>query len=92
MTDDERLARVLGMGDADETRARLEAAYASSESAGELADAIVRHSWGHPEDNDLLWYVDDLFSKRAEQVAANGQPAPIGLMGWEEKVSPLRDV
>jgi len=51
----------------------------------------VRHSWGHPEDNDLLWYVDDLFSERAEQAEAEGQPAPVGLMEWEEKVAPLRD-
>ena len=92
MTDDERLARVLGVGGADEMQARLEAAYTSSESAGELADAIVRHTWGHPEDNDLLWYVDDLFSERAEQTEANGQPAPVGLIEWEEKVSPLRDM
>ena len=92
MTDEQRLARVLGVSSPEEVQARLAQAYASPESAGDLADAILRHTWGRPEDNDLLWYVDDLFSAYAEQAEANGQPAPPGLIEWEEKVAPLRDM
>ncbi len=92
MKDDERLARLLGVAGADGARGRLEAAYVAPASAADLADAILRHTWGHPEDNDLLWYVDDLFSERAAQAEASGQPAPPGLMAWEEKVASLRDM
>ncbi len=92
MTDEQRLARALGISDAAGVQARLEAAYASPEGASDLADAVLRHTWGRPEDNDLLWYVDDLFAARAEQAYATGQSAPAGLATWEEKVASLRDM
>ena len=92
MTDEQRLARALGANDADGVQTRLEAAYASPQGASDLADAILRHTWGRPEDNDLLWYVDDLFAARAEQAHADGQPAPAGLAAGEEKVASLRDM
>lgn len=92
MTNDERLARVLGLSDVGEVANRLDAALASPDEARDLVEAIVRYTWGHPEENDLLWYVDDLFLDRADQEAAAGREPPAGLAAWEERIASLRDV
>ena len=91
MTNDRRLADALGLDGAAELHARLVVAFASPDEARNLAEAIVRHTWGHPEDNELLWYVDDLFQEEADRTAAAGEDPPSGLAAWDERVAPLRD-